>query len=58
MHRIAVLGGGNTSSSSESVGSDSHLYSADLPVKHKRGSMMGMHCPSGYTQRSNPAISV
>ncbi|XP_015112919.1 rho GTPase-activating protein 26 isoform X1 [Diachasma alloeum] len=53
-----VLGSGNTSSSSESVASDSHLFTQDLPTKHKRGSMMGMHYPSGYTQRSNPAISV
>ncbi|KAF7993295.1 hypothetical protein HCN44_006355 [Aphidius gifuensis] len=54
-----VLGSGNTSSSNESVASDSQLLTQDLPVKHKRGgAMMGMHYPSGYTQRSNPAISV
>lgn len=56
---FTVLGSGNTSSSNESVASDSQLLTQDLPVKHKRGgAMMGMHYPSGYTQRSNPAISV
>ncbi|XP_034952396.1 rho GTPase-activating protein 26 isoform X2 [Chelonus insularis] len=53
-----VLGSGNTSSSSESVSSDSHLFTSDLPLKHKRGPMMGMHYPSGYAQRSNPSISM
>ncbi|KAK0091990.1 hypothetical protein PV326_002407 [Microctonus aethiopoides] len=54
-----VLGSGNTSSSSESVASDSQLFTSDiLPIKHKRGPTMGMHYPSGYSQRAIPPISI
>ncbi|XP_057339824.1 rho GTPase-activating protein 26-like isoform X1 [Microplitis mediator] len=51
------VGSGNTSSSNESVASDSHLLMTDLPLKHKRGPVMGMHYPSGYSQRNSSAIS-
>lgn len=54
----SVLTSGNTSSSSESIASDPHSFSSDLPVKQKRGSMMSVHYPSGYTQRNNPSVSV
>ncbi|XP_076179407.1 GTPase regulator associated with FAK isoform X3 [Ptiloglossa arizonensis] len=53
-----VLTSGNTSSSSESIASDLHSFSSDLPVKQKRGSMMSVHYPSGYAQRNNPSVSV
>ncbi|XP_034195463.1 GTPase regulator associated with FAK isoform X1 [Osmia lignaria lignaria] len=53
-----VLTSGNTSSSSESIAPDPHSFSSDLPVKQKRGSMMPVHYPSGYTQRNNPPVSV
>ncbi|OAD62359.1 Rho GTPase-activating protein 26 [Eufriesea mexicana] len=49
---------GNTNSSNESIASDSHSVSSDLPVKHKRGSMMSVHYPSSYAQRNNPSVSV
>ena len=52
-----VLTSGNTSSSSESIASDPHSFSSDLPVKQKRGSMMPVHYPSGYAQRNNPSAS-
>ncbi|XP_053975640.1 rho GTPase-activating protein Graf-like isoform X2 [Hylaeus anthracinus] len=48
---------GNTSSSNESIASDPHSFT-DLPVKQKRGSMMPLHYPSSYAQRSNPSVSV
>lgn len=53
-----VLTSGNTSSSSESIASDPHSFSSDLPVKQKRGSIMSVHYPSSYAQRSNPSVSV
>ncbi|XP_006613814.1 rho GTPase-activating protein 26 isoform X2 [Apis dorsata] len=53
-----VLTSGNTSSSSESIASDPHSFSSDLPVKQKRSSMMSVHYPSSYAQRSNPSVSV
>ncbi|CAD1477891.1 unnamed protein product, partial [Heterotrigona itama] len=46
-----VLTSGNTSSSSESIASDPHSFSSDLPVKQKRGSIMSVHYPSSYAQR-------
>lgn len=52
-----VLTSGNTSSSSESIASDPHSFSSDLPVKQKRGSMLPVHYPSGYAQRNNPSAS-
>ncbi|CAG5079486.1 Similar to ARHGAP26: Rho GTPase-activating protein 26 (Gallus gallus) [Cotesia congregata] len=51
------VGSGNTSSSNESVASDSHLLMTGLPLKHKRGPIMGMHYPSEYLQRNNSATS-
>lgn len=54
----SVLTSGNTSSSSESIASDPHSFSSDLPVKQKRGSIMSVHYPSSYAQRSNPSVSV
>ncbi|XP_012269919.1 rho GTPase-activating protein Graf isoform X2 [Athalia rosae] len=51
-----VTGSGNTSSSSESVASDPHPFTSDLPVKQKRGSMMGVHYPTNYQQRGNPPL--
>lgn len=53
-----VLTSGNTSSSSESIASDPHSFSSDLPVKQKRGSMMTVHYASSYAQRNNPSVSV
>ncbi|XP_031840222.1 GTPase regulator associated with FAK isoform X4 [Nomia melanderi] len=53
-----VLTSGNTSSSSESIASDPHSFSSDLPVKQKRSSMMSVHYASGYAQRNNPSVSV
>ncbi|XP_076767139.1 GTPase regulator associated with FAK isoform X3 [Xylocopa sonorina] len=53
-----VLISGNTNSSSESIASDPHSFSSDLPVKQKRGCMMSVHYPSGYAQRNNPPSSV
>ncbi|KAG7203832.1 hypothetical protein KM043_013843 [Ampulex compressa] len=53
-----VLSSGNTSSSSESIASDPHPMSSELPVKQKRGSSVAMHYPAGYSQRSNPPIPV
>ncbi|XP_015596803.1 rho GTPase-activating protein 26 isoform X2 [Cephus cinctus] len=53
-----TAGGGNTSSSSESVASDPHPFTSDLPIKQKRGSMMGIHYPSGYPARTNPPLSI
>ncbi|XP_078046415.1 GTPase regulator associated with FAK isoform X1 [Augochlora pura] len=53
-----VLTSGNTSSSSESIASDPHSFSSDLPVKQKRGTMMSVHYASGYAQRNNPSVSV
>ncbi|XP_017891094.1 rho GTPase-activating protein 26 isoform X1 [Ceratina calcarata] len=51
-----VLTSGNTSSSSESITSDPHSFSSDLPVKQKRG-CMSVHHPSGYAQRTNLSIN-
>ncbi|XP_076249782.1 GTPase regulator associated with FAK isoform X2 [Calliopsis andreniformis] len=54
-----VLTSGNTSSSSESIASDPHSFSSDLPVKQKRGSILPVvHYPSAYAQRNNPTASV
>ncbi|EZA58745.1 rho GTPase-activating protein 26 isoform X2 [Ooceraea biroi] len=48
-----VLSGGNTSSSSESIASDPHPFTSELPVKQKRGTMMSVHYATAYPQRSN-----
>ncbi|XP_020293773.1 rho GTPase-activating protein 26 isoform X2 [Pseudomyrmex gracilis] len=48
-----VLSGGNTSSSSESIASDPHPFTSELPVKQKRGTMMSVHYPTAYSQRSS-----
>ncbi|KAH0951860.1 hypothetical protein HN011_000859 [Eciton burchellii] len=48
-----VLGSGNTSSSSESIASDPHPFTSELPVKQKRGTMMPVHYATAYPQRSN-----
>ncbi|XP_011144623.1 rho GTPase-activating protein 26 isoform X1 [Harpegnathos saltator] len=48
-----VLSGGNTSSSSESIASDPHPFTGELPVKQKRSGMMSVHYPTAYSQRSN-----
>ncbi|XP_077254698.1 GTPase regulator associated with FAK isoform X2 [Temnothorax americanus] len=48
-----VLSGGNTSSSSESIASDPHPFTSELPMKHKRGTMISVHYPTAYPQRSN-----
>ncbi|KAK2586500.1 hypothetical protein KPH14_011398 [Odynerus spinipes] len=52
-----VLTSGNTSSSSESIASDPHPFTTDLPVKQKRGAIMSTHYPANYP-RSNPTISI
>ncbi|CAL7945148.1 unnamed protein product [Xylocopa violacea] len=57
-HSTDKVTSGNTSSSSESIASDPHSFSSDLPVKQKRGCMMSVHYPSGYAQRNNPPSSV
>ncbi|XP_046747787.1 rho GTPase-activating protein Graf [Diprion similis] len=51
-----VAGSGNTSSSNESVASDPNPFPSDLPVKQKRGSMMGLHYTTNYQQRGNPPL--
>ncbi|KAL6426163.1 hypothetical protein ACFW04_009016 [Cataglyphis niger] len=51
-----VLSGGNTSSSSESIASDPHPFTGELPVKQKRGTMISVHYPTAYPQRSNSSI--
>ncbi|XP_012530986.1 rho GTPase-activating protein 26 isoform X3 [Monomorium pharaonis] len=48
-----VLSGGNTSSSSESIASDPHPFTSELPIKQKRGTMISVHYPTAYPQRSN-----
>ncbi|XP_039313257.1 rho GTPase-activating protein 26 isoform X3 [Solenopsis invicta] len=48
-----VLSGGNTSSSSESIASDPHPFTGELPLKQKRGTMISVHYPTAYPQRSN-----
>jgi len=48
-----VLSGGNTSSSSESIASDPHPFTSELPIKQKRGNMISVHYPTAYSQRSN-----
>ncbi|KYQ60304.1 Rho GTPase-activating protein 26 [Trachymyrmex zeteki] len=48
-----VLSGGNTSSSSESIASDPHPFTGELPIKQKRGTMISVHYPTAYPQRSN-----
>ncbi|XP_012223894.1 rho GTPase-activating protein 26 isoform X2 [Linepithema humile] len=48
-----VLSGGNTSSSSESIASDPHPFTSELPIKQKRGAMISVHYPTAYPQRSN-----
>lgn len=58
LYTFVVLTSGNTSSSSESIASDPHSFSSDLPVKQKRSSMMSVHYASGYAQRNNPSVSV
>ncbi|XP_012286877.1 rho GTPase-activating protein 26 [Orussus abietinus] len=52
-----VSGSGHTSSSSESVASDSHPYTSEIPIKQKRGSTIGLHHPSGYIQQGIGSIS-
>ncbi|KMQ91991.1 rho gtpase-activating protein 26 [Lasius niger] len=51
-----VLSGGNTSSSSESIASDPHPFTSELPVKQKRGTMISVHYPTAYPLRSNSSI--
>ncbi|XP_066591745.1 rho GTPase-activating protein 26-like [Prorops nasuta] len=53
-----VLSSGNTSSSSESIASDPHPFTSDIPVKTKRGCAVPISYLSGYAQRSNPSIAV
>ncbi|XP_032671709.1 rho GTPase-activating protein 26 isoform X1 [Odontomachus brunneus] len=48
-----VLSGGNTSSSSESIASDPHPFTGEIPVKQKRSGMMSVHYPTAYSQRNN-----
>lgn len=54
---ILVLTSGNTSSSSESIASDPHPFTTNIPAKQKRGTAISTHYPANYP-RSNPTISM